>query len=79
MNIDFWRTLDRTLDADADDLIRFLSGESWPFHAVSDVDRATARQWIAEGRFESEETCLGTRPGNGGRIRSRFRGEAAQQ
>lgn len=51
MNIDFRRTL----DSDTDDLIRFLTNESWPFHTVSDVDRATARQWIDEGRFESED------------------------
>ncbi|MFG2561489.1 GNAT family N-acetyltransferase [Streptomyces sp. NPDC048496] len=48
-------TFRRFLASDADPLIRFLTGESWPFHGVSAVDQETARQWIAEGRFENEE------------------------
>ncbi|MFI5675117.1 GNAT family N-acetyltransferase [Streptomyces cellulosae] len=41
--------------SDPEPLIRFLTGESWPFHSVSEVDRETARQWIADGRFDNEE------------------------
>jgi RimJ/RimL family protein N-acetyltransferase len=41
--------------SDTEPLIRFLTGESWPFHSVSEVDRETARQWIADGRFDNEE------------------------
>jgi RimJ/RimL family protein N-acetyltransferase len=43
------------LSSDTEPLIRFLTGESWPFHSVSEVDRETARQWIADGRFDNEE------------------------
>ncbi|WP_049573135.1 GNAT family N-acetyltransferase [Streptomyces sp. SBT349] len=45
----------RLLASDTAHLVRFLTGEVWPFHVVSTVDRETARRWIAEGRFESEE------------------------
>ncbi|MFE7352249.1 GNAT family N-acetyltransferase [Streptomyces sp. NPDC057543] len=51
MNIDFRRLS----DSDADALVRFLTGERWPFHVIGEVDDATARQWVAEGRFASEE------------------------
>jgi RimJ/RimL family protein N-acetyltransferase len=51
MHIDFRRTL----ASDADDLVRFLTRESWPFHTVSTVDAATARRWIDEGRFADED------------------------
>ncbi|MDX3235124.1 GNAT family protein [Streptomyces sp. ME03-5709C] len=45
----------RTLGSDTDALVRFLTRESWPFHTVSTVDRATACRWIDEGRFASED------------------------
>ncbi|MCX4788297.1 MULTISPECIES: GNAT family N-acetyltransferase [unclassified Streptomyces] len=51
MNIGFRRLG----DSDADALIRFLTGERWPFHVISEVDDATARQWATEGRFTGEE------------------------
>ncbi|MFD5470452.1 GNAT family N-acetyltransferase [Streptomyces sp. NPDC127105] len=45
----------RLLPSDTEPLVRFLTGENWPLHSVSEVDGDTARQWIAEGHFESEE------------------------
>ncbi|WP_327380260.1 GNAT family N-acetyltransferase [Streptomyces sp. NBC_01212] len=51
MNISF-----RRLSAsESGPLVTFLTSENWPFHAVSEVDRETAGQWVTEGRFESEE------------------------
>ncbi|MFH8892723.1 GNAT family N-acetyltransferase [Streptomyces sp. NPDC017949] len=41
--------------SDSESVVRFLTSEIWPFHSISAVDRETAQQWIAEGRFESEE------------------------
>ncbi|WP_405618769.1 GNAT family N-acetyltransferase [Streptomyces sp. NBC_00076] len=43
------------LSSGSEPLVRFLTCESWPFHSVSEVDRKTARQWIADGRFDNEE------------------------
>ncbi|MFI9598490.1 GNAT family N-acetyltransferase [Streptomyces sp. NPDC052043] len=48
-------TFRRLAPSHPEPLIHFLTGESWPFHGVSEVDLDTVRRWIAEGRFESEE------------------------
>ncbi|MEU0386198.1 GNAT family N-acetyltransferase [Streptomyces chartreusis] len=48
-------TFRRLRVADDESLIGFLTGEIWPFHSISHVDHETARQWIAERRFDSEE------------------------
>ena len=48
-------TFQRLLPSDTEPLVRFLTGERWPFHGVSEVDRDTVLKWIAEGRFASEE------------------------
>ncbi|MBT2453105.1 GNAT family N-acetyltransferase [Streptomyces sp. ISL-43] len=48
-------TFQCVLTFDAEPLICFLTSETWPFHTVSEVDRETACQWIAAGRFQSVE------------------------
>ncbi|MFF4424231.1 GNAT family N-acetyltransferase [Streptomyces sp. NPDC001549] len=49
-------TYRRYADADADDLVAFLAGDTWPFHGSAVVDPEQARQWAAEGRFGNAET-----------------------
>lgn len=49
-------TYRRYADADADDLVAFLTGDTWPFHGSPVVDAERARQWAAEGRFGNAET-----------------------
>ncbi|MEU6082616.1 GNAT family protein [Streptomyces sp. NPDC047108] len=46
----------RCLASDADDLVAFLTGDRWPYHSSATVDAREARRWIAEGRFDSDET-----------------------
>ncbi|MEU3405202.1 GNAT family N-acetyltransferase [Streptomyces sp. NPDC006670] len=39
----------------AQQLVEFLSGDTWPFHGTAVVDPAQARRWIEEGRFDDED------------------------
>ncbi|MEU0136324.1 GNAT family protein [Streptomyces sp. NPDC006296] len=52
MNMSF----ERVSASDSLPLISFLTSDNWPFHALPEVDRETAGQWVAEGRFASEES-----------------------
>jgi len=38
---------------DTEALVKLLAGNDWPFHSLGRPDRTTARQWIADGRFDS--------------------------
>ncbi|WP_329101222.1 hypothetical protein [Streptomyces sp. NBC_01439] len=49
-------TYRRYADADADALVAFLTGDTWPFHGSPGVDAEQARQWAAQGRFDNAET-----------------------
>ncbi|MFE9479735.1 GNAT family N-acetyltransferase [Streptomyces spororaveus] len=49
-------TYRRYADADADDLVAFLTGDTWPFHGSAVVDPEEARRWAAQGRFDNAET-----------------------
>ncbi|MFH7599913.1 GNAT family protein [Streptomyces racemochromogenes] len=41
--------------AHADQLVAFLCGDTWPFHATAAVDPAEARRRIADGRYEGRD------------------------
>jgi RimJ/RimL family protein N-acetyltransferase len=38
---------------DAEALVDLLAGNHRPFHSLDRIERATARQWVDEGRFDS--------------------------
>jgi RimJ/RimL family protein N-acetyltransferase len=40
---------------DADALVSFLTGDTWPFHGSPVVTADQARRWIAAGRYHSDE------------------------
>ncbi|MBB3113143.1 RimJ/RimL family protein N-acetyltransferase [Paenibacillus phyllosphaerae] len=40
---------------ETEDLIAFLTGESWPFHGVAKLTEETVREQIANGRYHSDE------------------------
>ncbi|ARE76152.1 MULTISPECIES: GNAT family N-acetyltransferase [unclassified Streptomyces] len=46
----------RYAPSEADDLVAFLTGDTWPFHGSPVVAPDRARQWAADGRFDNEET-----------------------
>ncbi|MFG2992325.1 GNAT family N-acetyltransferase [Streptomyces sp. NPDC048257] len=48
-------TYRRYAASDADDLVAFLAGDTWPFHGLAVVDPDRARQWAADGRYGNEE------------------------
>jgi len=51
-------TFQRLLPSDTEPLVRFLTGERWPFHGVGEVDRDTVLQTIwrnAEQPSNSDE------------------------
>ena len=48
----------RFKSTDAEELVGFLSDDTWPFHVSDVVDQAEVRQWIGDGRYDNE--------GNGG-------------
>ncbi|MFF5333609.1 GNAT family N-acetyltransferase [Streptomyces sp. NPDC013181] len=39
----------------ADELVAFLSGNTWPFHGRDVVEPGLARQWVDEGRFWGDD------------------------
>jgi RimJ/RimL family protein N-acetyltransferase len=41
---------------DADRLVAFLTGDTWPFHGSPVVTTDVARQWIAAGRYHSDDS-----------------------
>ena len=41
---------------DADSLVAFLTGDTWPFHGSPVVTADKARGWIAAGRYHSEDS-----------------------
>ena len=43
-------------DDDADRLVAFLTGDPWPFHGSPAVTADQARQWIAAGRYRSDDS-----------------------
>ncbi|WP_042366042.1 GNAT family N-acetyltransferase [Streptacidiphilus neutrinimicus] len=45
----------RFVSAEAEDLIGFLAGDTWPFHGAEVVDRETVRQRINEGCYDGED------------------------
>ncbi|RPF43822.1 RimJ/RimL family protein N-acetyltransferase [Streptomyces sp. Ag109_G2-6] len=48
-------TFDRYEPAQAEQLVEFLSGDTWPFHGAAVVEPAQARQWIEEGGYDGED------------------------
>ncbi|WP_410768902.1 GNAT family N-acetyltransferase [Fontibacillus sp. BL9] len=40
---------------ETEELVSFLSGESWPFHGVSTLSEAAVREQILSGRYDSTE------------------------
>lgn len=48
-------TYRRFVASDTEDLVEFLTGEAWPFHGTAVVDREQARQWVSDGRYDSDE------------------------
>jgi hypothetical protein len=48
-------TYERFESTDAEELVGFLSGDTWPFHGSDVVDQAEAWQWIGEGHFGSQD------------------------
>ncbi len=48
-------TYRRVEPGDADRLVVFLTGDTWPFHGSPVVTAEKARQWIATGRFHGDD------------------------
>ncbi|MFI1714932.1 GNAT family N-acetyltransferase [Streptomyces sp. NPDC053513] len=48
-------TYERFESTDAEELVGFLSGDTWPFHGSDVVDRDEVRQWIREGRYDNQD------------------------
>jgi hypothetical protein len=48
-------TYERLRVTDAEELVDFLSGDTWPFHGSTVVDEAEVRGGITEGRYDSED------------------------
>jgi RimJ/RimL family protein N-acetyltransferase len=46
----------RVTPADADRLVAFLTGDTWPFHGSPVVSADQARGWIAAGRYDGEDS-----------------------
>ncbi|MDX3540667.1 GNAT family N-acetyltransferase [Streptomyces sp. MB09-01] len=42
-------------EAESEDLVGFLTGDTWPFHGAAVVDREQARRWISDGRYDGDE------------------------
>jgi RimJ/RimL family protein N-acetyltransferase len=49
-------TYRRVEPGEADRLVAFLTGDTWPFHGFPLVTADLARQWIAAGRFHSHDS-----------------------
>ncbi|MGW7457202.1 GNAT family N-acetyltransferase [Streptomyces sp. NPDC054797] len=47
-------TYRRFVPSEADDLVDFLTGDSWPFHGAAVVEPDQARRWVADGRYCGE-------------------------
>lgn len=41
---------------DADSLVAFLTGDTWPFHGSPAVSADLARRWIEAGRYHSDDS-----------------------
>jgi RimJ/RimL family protein N-acetyltransferase len=41
---------------DAGSLVAFLTADTWPFHGSSVVTADMARRWIADGRYDSDDS-----------------------
>ncbi|KOU83136.1 GCN5 family acetyltransferase [Streptomyces sp. XY58] len=37
-------------------MVAFLTADTWPFHGTAVVDADQARQWVADGRFDGDDT-----------------------
>jgi RimJ/RimL family protein N-acetyltransferase len=48
-------TYERFKSTDAEELVGFLSGDTWPFHGSDVVGQAEVRQWIGEGRYDNQD------------------------
>ncbi|MEU3317005.1 GNAT family protein [Streptomyces sp. NPDC048387] len=44
-------TYERFAPTDAEELVGFLSGDTWPFHGSEVVGQDQVRQWIGEGHY----------------------------
>ncbi|MFJ9595408.1 GNAT family N-acetyltransferase [Streptomyces virginiae] len=42
--------------SEGDALVAFLTADTWPFHGTAVVDAEQARRWVAEGRFDGDDT-----------------------
>ncbi|MEU4154100.1 GNAT family N-acetyltransferase [Streptomyces sp. NPDC026659] len=48
-------TFRRFAPSEADALVDFLTGDTWPFHASAAPDGDEVRRWISAGRYDGEE------------------------
>ncbi|MEU3224275.1 GNAT family protein [Streptomyces sp. NPDC006976] len=48
-------TYERFEPADAEELVGFLSGDTWPFHGSDVVDPADARKSVTEGHYDDQD------------------------
>ncbi|MFJ3174634.1 GNAT family N-acetyltransferase [Streptomyces roseus] len=48
-------TCERFESTDSEELVGFLSGDTWPFHHSDVVDQDDVRQWVREGRYDDQD------------------------
>ncbi|MET9572550.1 hypothetical protein ABZY34_26100 [Streptomyces virginiae] len=42
--------------SEGDALVAFLTADTWPFHGAAVVGPDQARRWVADGRFDGDDT-----------------------
>ncbi|MFE7187443.1 GNAT family N-acetyltransferase [Streptomyces erythrochromogenes] len=51
-----YRRFDPSDASEAEALVAFLAADTWPFHGVAVVGADQARRWVADGRFDADDT-----------------------